>query len=198
MFQPHTFCRFAFPRKSFTLRKFPLCLAVTLKHVCTFGSVLQQYFASEVGRVLSHTCELVWNTPSESDFRLPGDLPLGSQLSPLHFSSYFALVVQILLRCCGSVLTLFLRFSSYSALTSELPLCDCNAASTFVPGFQFLLCFYISVLTRLLRFGSYFAGAFQRSLRFCLSGPAQPRYLRSYSASTSGVPTLLWDIWDGT
>ena len=93
---------------------------------------------------------------------------------------------SVLLRCCGSVPTLFLHFSSYFTLTSELPLCDCNAASTFVPGFQFLLSFTISVLTRLLRFGSYFAWAFQRSLRFCLSGPAQLGYLRSYSASTLG------------
>ena len=46
------------------LRNSPHCPAVASKHRCTFGSILLQYFASEVCRVLSHTCELVWNALS--------------------------------------------------------------------------------------------------------------------------------------
>lgn len=61
MFQPHAFCRFSFSlRNPLVLGSF-LDRAVTLKHRGTFGSILQQYFASEVGRVRSHICESVWN-----------------------------------------------------------------------------------------------------------------------------------------
>ena len=92
----------------------------------------------------SHTCELVWNALSNQDFRLLGDLPLGSQLSHLHFSAYFALAFQFLLGLCVSGLTLLWLFSSYSAY-----------------AFQVLLCCGFSVLTQLMRFRSYFAVVFQ-------------------------------------
>lgn len=132
----------------FTLRKCPLCPAVTLKRFGTFGSIRQQYFASEVGRVLSHTCELVWNAPSESDFRLPGDLPLGSQLSPCHFSAYSAWSFR---------LTLLRQFRPL--------LCISRFALTPPPQVRLFLheklepylCFVIPGLTLRLHFNAYFA-----------------------------------------
>lgn len=85
----------------FMLRKCPLCPAVTLKHIGTFGSIRQQYFASEVGRVHSHTCELVWNALSESDFRFAWGFASGLPAVSLSFQRLLCLGRSDLL-CSGS------------------------------------------------------------------------------------------------
>lgn len=80
---------------------------------------------------------------------LPGDLPLGSQLSPCHFSAYSAWVVQTYFAPAVQTSTLHvsLRFYSVSTVPVSLP-CGMETIPLFRPlsahatdAFQCLLCF---------------------------------------------------------
>ena len=133
----------------FALRKCPLCPAVTLKRFGTFGSIRRQYFASEVGRVLSHTCELVWNALSESDLRFAWGFAFGLPAVSLSFQRLLCLVVQTYFAPAVQTFTLHIPFRSYPASTGQTSLpYEIGALSLLrhlgayaVAAFQCLLCF---------------------------------------------------------
>ena len=145
----------------FALRKCPLCPAVTLKRFGTFGSIRRQYFASEVGRVLSHTCELVWNALSESDFRFAWGFAFGLPAVSLSFQRLLCLVVQTYFAPAVQTSTLHIPFRSYPSSTGQASLPYEIGALTLLRQFR--------GLTLWLHFNAYFASRVQ-ALFHCGAG----------------------------
>ena len=177
MSQPHTFYRFAFPRKSFALRNGPFCLPLprnsnahpvpffsntSLRRLAVCVLTLVSWFGTRCRIRISVCLGICLWVPS---------CPICiSALTLLwRFSSYSAYAFQVLL-CCGfSVLTQLMRFRSYFAVAFRFLLGLCVSGLTLLwhfgsysaYAFQVLLCCGISVLTQPTRFRSYFAVAFQ-------------------------------------
>ena len=152
MSQPRTFYRFASHGNPLCLRNSPHCPAVASKHRCTFGSILLQYFASEVCRVLSHTCELVWNALSNwisvclgICLWVPSCLPVISALTLLGRSDllcsgssdlYSAYLASLSLRLHRSGFSSMKNWNLISASSSRGLRCGCISMLTLLPEFR--------------------------------------------------------------